>query len=94
MLWLTVSNAFLKSKKTPQAKLHLSQASCILFVMSVRMWLVGIFSHEDCIAFQIEGLIFQENYKVSYELIFQLACLGSRLEKLNDSCCSLVYLLF
>ena len=94
MLWLTVSIAFLKFKKTPQAKLHLLQASCILFVISVRAWLVAIFSHENRIAFQIQGLIFQEIYKVSYELIFQLACLGLRLEKLDDSCCSLVYLLF
>ena len=43
--------------------------------------------HKNHIAFQIEGSVFQENYKVSYELISQLAY--SRLEKLDNNCCSL-----
>ena len=52
------------------------------------------FSHKNHIAFWIEVSVFQESYKVSYVLIFWLAYLGSRLEKLDVSCCSLGYLLF
>ena len=90
MLRLTVSKAFLKSTKAPQAKLPLSQVSQILFATSMKAWLVDILVRKYY-CFSNRREFFFKKIFVSYELIFQLAYLGLTLEKLDYSCCSLSY---
>ena len=90
MLRLTVSKAFLKSTKAPQAKLPLSQVSQILFATSMKAWLVDILVRKYY-CFSNRREFFFKKIFVSYELIFQLAYLGLTLEKLDYSWLSPCY---
>ena len=85
--------SFLKVYKDTTSKADFI-AGLLNFICYINDSLIGGYFSTKTILFFKSKRVFSKNYKVSYELIFRLAYLGSRFEKLDDSCCTLGYLLF
>jgi hypothetical protein len=61
-LWLTVSNAFFKSKKIPQANMPYSMAIWILLFISSSAWLVEGFDRNPYCPWNIVWVFFKKIY--------------------------------